>query len=274
MKNILIVGGDLRNLHLYELIKKRNINVKIIGFDKINKEYSFKKQYFSNTDIIIGPIPFSTDDNIIFMPNNSSTIKIMDFLSLLPDKSKLFTSKHSKLLNNKKHEFHFITEDEDFALKNAIPTSEGILEILIRESNITIHNSKSLVLGFGRIGKQISELLKNLGSDITVVTNDSNEKNIACNKGFNTISTDDLNKTKYCFNFIINTIPYKYLNGKIIYQIDIDTIILDVASFPGGIDILNNKKVKCKIISAKGIPGKCAPATVASYIFNKIEHLL
>ena len=39
-------------------------------------------------------------------------------------------------------------------IPNAVPTAEGAIEIAIAETPFTIHGSKSLVLGYGKIGKK------------------------------------------------------------------------------------------------------------------------
>ena len=53
-------------------------------------------------------------------------------------------------------------------IPNAVPTAEGAIEIAIAETPFTIHGSKSLVLGYGKIGKILSKDLYALGAQTYV----------------------------------------------------------------------------------------------------------
>ena len=54
------------------------------------------------------------------------------------------------------------------AVLNAIPTAEGAIQIAMEEMPITLHGSNTLILGFGRIGKMLSSMLRGLGSNVYV----------------------------------------------------------------------------------------------------------
>ena len=50
-----------------------------------------------------------------------------------------------------------------------------------------------------------------------------------------------------------------------------NVLIIDVASTPGGIDKEYAEKIKIKVITALGIPGKQMPKTAARYIKEVID---
>jgi len=57
---------------------------------------------------------------------------------------------------------------EEMQILNAIPTAEGAIQVAMQETNVTLHGSDTMVLGFGRIGKSIAKLLKALDSNVHV----------------------------------------------------------------------------------------------------------
>ena len=59
-----------------------------------------------------------------------------------------------------------ILEKEELAVLNSIPTAEGAIKIAIEESQITLHNSNCLILGFGRIGKLLAKMLNGIGAKV------------------------------------------------------------------------------------------------------------
>ena len=59
-------------------------------------------------------------------------------------------------------------KDESIAVFNAVATAEGaILEAMLHKQT-NIHHSRTLVLGYGRCGKVLSEKLKGLSAHVTV----------------------------------------------------------------------------------------------------------
>src|SRR5699024_12465370 len=63
------------------------------------------------------------------------------------------------------------------------------------------------------------------------------------------------------FSICINTVPDLILDKNIIDQMSTDTLIIDLASKPGGTDYKAAEQRCIKDIHALGIPGNVAPTT-------------
>ncbi|MCM1150390.1 MAG: dipicolinate synthase, partial [Butyricicoccus sp.] len=63
---------------------------------------------------------------------------------------------------------HDYFEREDFALANSLLTAEGCIELLLTESERSLHGSRVLICGFGRIGRMLAPRLLALGARVTV----------------------------------------------------------------------------------------------------------
>ena len=82
---ISVIGGDLRIIKLVEMLADDDIKIKVYGLEKAEELKNRKNVSFCNnidevindTNIIIGPIPFSKDNIKINTPfsNNEITIK-------------------------------------------------------------------------------------------------------------------------------------------------------------------------------------------------------
>ena len=78
---------------------------------------------------------------------------------MVPDKfSKVLTENNVKVLD--------LLKDESYIIFNAKITVEGIIKYLIENTEDTIFNSKILVLGYGRIGKILCNVLKSFTENI------------------------------------------------------------------------------------------------------------
>ena len=76
------------------------------------------------------------------------------------------------------------------------------------------------------------------------------------------------------FDLIINTVPAKVLEESILKQVRKDTLIIDLASKPGGVDFETAKELGLNTIWALSLPGKVAPVTAGRIIYETIENMI
>ena len=123
---------------------------------------------------------------------------------------------------------------DDFKYKNAILTSEGAIALYKENSNKAIYGSNILITGFGKIGKSLCNVLKAMGSKLTICARSDIDKAKA-----NTIADKVIDfKALQCQNYeiIFNTVPAIYFTKKEIDTFKNDIKYIELASFPGGID--------------------------------------
>jgi dipicolinate synthase subunit A len=72
----------------------------------------------------------------------------------------------------------------------------------------------------------------------------------------------------------INTVPHKIITAVIISRMPTRTLIIDLASKPGGTDFRYAEKRGVKAILAPGLPGIVAPKTAGQIIANVLGQLL
>ena len=61
-----------------------------------------------------------------------------------------------------------LSEDEDYVLANAILTAEGAMYAAMQALPCAIHDTRALVIGYGRIGERAAKLLTAFGASVTV----------------------------------------------------------------------------------------------------------
>src|SRR5690625_1662894 len=75
-------------------------------------------------------------------------------------------------------------------------------------------------------------------------------------------------------NICINPIPHLVITKEIINQMNKNTLVIDVASKPGGIDFDAAKTAGINTLHALGLPGKFAPKTAGDIIGHTIAELI
>lgn len=168
-----VIGGDLRQLTLAKLLKKEGYHIFLYGFDKNidtgELENDEDVDYALSSDIIILPVPVTFDGENINAPYSKKELSIDEFLDGISPSALVFGGQIkpdiAKALDDKSIKYYDYLNREELAIRNSIPTAEGAIKIAIEETPITIHGSKCLVLGYGRIGKILSKMLAGLGAD-------------------------------------------------------------------------------------------------------------
>ena len=284
--NFFIIGGDKRNLFLAKKLSKNGENVKIFGFDRINDEFfannnikkiTNEKELLTeleeretifdnnleidkqNKKIIIGPIPYSTDGKTLYAPFCNKKLDI----NLLKNK-KIIAGKIPKEVANK--ESIDILKNEYFTIKNTVPTAEGAIAKAIELTDINIDKANIMVLGFGRVGKTLCYKLKNLGANVYAEARKERDLAWIDVFGYNAIPLEKINENICKMDIIFNTIPELILDKSKLILMNEKTLIIDLASKPGGTDFESANKMGIKAILYSGIPGKIASEYEAELI--------
>ena len=75
-------------------------------------------------------------------------------------------------------------------------------------------------------------------------------------------------------DLIFNTVPARVLNRKELGLIRDTTLLIDLASRPGGIDLDSAGELGVKTIWALSLPRKISPISAGEYILETIENCL
>ena len=268
--NFCIIGGDSRNFFLAKELAREKHEVKLFGFDKLENFKTCEKycEIIKTSDIVILPIPFSKDNLCLYMPFSNTYIPIKEILYYLENKI-IFVGNINKelteILNTKNNKLIDFMKKEEFAILNTIPTAEATIEIIIKNTKKILQNSNCLIMGYGRIGKILAYKLQGLSAKITCMVTNKEEKAWAVVYGYEIVTIEDLQKncTKFKhYDIIINTIP-KIIFKEELKELKKETLVIDLASKPYGIDRKIVEKENINFIEALGLPRKISTNNIS-----------
>ena len=265
IKNILVAGGDMRQIYCAEKLSAK-YSVDVIGFDEKQPDNKFY-------DCIVFPVvPLDSDGNIS-APYSRKRINPEDTANMLKSHGIVFAGKPDSRFREIFSNFpvYDYMEREDTSLKNAVPTAEGAIAIALENLPVTLNGLKVLIVGFGRIGMALAEILKGFGADITTAVH--NEKGTAKARicGVKSVYTDKMNTD---FGLVFNTVPELIFDSELLKKFEDSTLFIDLASKPGGIDFSSAYELNKKVIWALGLPGKTAPVTAGQIIAETIDNII
>lgn len=283
-KKILVLGGDMRIVALADFFNQEGYDVCAFGFSEdvefqggIRRADSISDA-LADRDIIVMGLPVTNDDITVRTPLYKDKIYIYDVLKSMKKNQLLIGGKITPKVKNLCKIYNIQAVDyfdrEELTVLNAVPTAEGAIEIAMNMLPVTVHGSKSLVLGFGRIGKILAKDLHGLGAKVYVEARRFDDLSWIKAYGYNGIYLPHLKESLSAFDVIYNTIPYQVLTEDLLRYIRRDCLIIDLASLPGGIDDEKAAEHGLKVIHALSLPGKVAPETSGEIIAQTIHNIL
>ena len=281
-KSFTVVGGDKRNIELARMLYEQGHNVKLFGF--VNYEWETPMQCknlheaVAEADCIIGPIPTSHNGETLNAPFHNAPIYVEGLFRLIAPKQPFLAGLIKPELLKLADKYNISAIDmlkrEELLIRNAIPTSEGAIKIAIEETDITLHGNQMMVIGYGRIGKILSEMLKGIGAKVMAVVNTAEAAALAESNGHTFICFEDMEASLAKADVIFNTVPEILLDKNNMQHIRKNTLIIDLASPPYGVEVNDSRDFGLKVLYTNSLPGKIAPITTASYILETISSIL
>lgn len=256
--------------------------VKLFFLGKDKRSQYLKKLYgkevkvennMQDSNFVIFPIPFTKDKVHI----TGEDILIEEIIKACTNKT-IFSGGIPKEIRRQLEinnvAYIDLMELDEVAYLNAIPTAEGAIAKAMELTDETIHGANILILGFGRVAKILADKLKGLNANVFCAAR--SKKDLAHIKalGYNVI---DINNMEDClgeFNIIFNTVPTIILGEKKLDRLNKDSVIIDLASSPGGVDYVKAKELGINAVLELGIPSKVAPKSAAKYLKESIDNII
>ena len=114
------------------------------------------------------------------------------------------------------------------------------------------------------------ESRKLLYANNTIAVRSDNALEQIKNDSLKGIKLDKISEIIGDMDIIFNTIPSLILDEKLLKKVNSKTLIIDLASKPGGVDFQLAKEHSIKTIWALSLPGKVAPYTAGKIIKDTI----
>lgn len=154
----------------------------------------------------------------------------------------------------------------EYVAENAYITAESALDVALPRLPCLLRECQVLILGWGRIGKCLAQLLKNMGAAVTVAARKKNDRAILQALGYDAVDIPELEEILPCFRLVFNTVPLILLPESKLILCREDCIKIDLASQPG--------MAGHGVITARGLPGLHKPESSGKCIAQTLLQLI
>ena len=280
--NIWVVGGDLRQVRLAQLLAEDGHTVHTYALedpeDSSGPVHESSLSRIDRADCVIFPLPVTAEAMRLNAPLALSGPPLPEVLDLLSPRQFLCGGRVDpavqELARARDLTIHDYFAREELTVANAVPTAEGAVQLAMEHLPITVHGSRTLILGFGRVGRLTAQRFHALGAQVTVAARNYDQLAWAQAMGFGVERLDHLSGWLCGYDLVINTIPSRVLERRELEDLKPACLILDLASKPGGVDLGAAGELGLTVIWALSLPGKVAPVTAGQAIQRTIYHML
>lgn len=281
---IAVLGGDDRELILICELVKMGATVGVAGFSKDKIPHgafavNSVEEACKDAEVVILPLPGTSPDGIIRAVYAEDNLLLSEkAIKSIARNAVVIIGSARPFLKEWAQKYHFtlleIIDMDELAVLNSIPTAEGAIQIAMEETPITIHGSRTCVVGFGRVGITLARSLKGLGSDVIVVARNPGQLarvyEMRCRRADYSQLREILNHT----DIVFNTVPAMVLDKNVLKYANPDILIIDLAAQPGGTDFETANALGLKAILAPGLPGKVAPVFAGKILADVIPRVI
>ncbi|MBR3121530.1 dipicolinic acid synthetase subunit A [Oceanobacillus profundus] len=283
---IAVIGGDARYLELIRQLKTLpDTTLMLVGFDKLEQGFTgsnqmdFEELEPSKLDAIILPITGTDMSGNIETVFSDKQIQIeKSWFKKLKSNTLVFTGITNEYLTSATTAANIdlvpLLDRDDVAIYNSIPTAEGAIMMAFEETDYTIHSSRVVVVGFGRVGNTVANKFSALGAKVSVCARSIRDLARITEMGLHAIPLEKLSDHTHDCDLLINTIPAPIVTKDVIQNLPPNGIIIDLASKPGGTDFDFAEKRGIKAILARSLPGIVAPRTAGKILADVITQIL
>ncbi len=280
-----VLGGDMRQVYLAKLLAQQGHDVTVYGLcapagdshGRMVTEVKTLKKAAEAADILLCPTPFLKAGKVFFQ-NPEDAACPEEFLSEVCSGKLIIAGAISEQLREKMREqgaeCFDLMEDETVAVRNSIATAEGAIAEAIIQSPYNLSESRCLILGYGRCGTALAAYLRCLCRSLTVCARSPAARAKAAVCADEVTDFKNLYRVLKRSDLIFNTIPCEILNRHMVKHIPSESLILDLASAPGGVDLDAAKECGVRAAACPGLPGKYAPAASASVLADAVLKIL
>ena len=287
---IAVLGGDHRqyyaacqlcecgwDVRLWGLEKEINVDKRIVACEEL-------AQALCGATAVVLPLPAANGDNMLNCPLNFSktTVSLNYIFSQIERDVTVIGGRIPKdtasVWQGKGIKIYDYFDSENFQIRNAYTTAEAALSIAMNNLNKEIREAKAAITGYGRIAKHLCNLLHLLGADITVAARRESDLAWCEQNGYKVLNISSgasaLSELLHGYDVIFNTVPFWLFDRAFLEKVDKSTVLIELASAPGGIDVCAAKDLSSNVLWAPSLPGKYAPESAGTLIAQCVNEFL
>jgi dipicolinate synthase subunit A len=269
---IAVVAGDRREQEIARCAAATGAEVRGFGFPwpeggiENVRQAADAAEALAGADVALFPIPGIAPDGALFAPQcPTRIIPERDMLAQMRQPAHIILGwadanlkAHCEALGITRHEYEW---DDDLMLLRGPAIVEGLLKVIIENTDITIHKANVCCVGQGVIGTLVTRTLIGLGARVHVVARNRVQRAAAYAAGAEPHEFAELPEVARSTDILVSSVPALVVPRDVLEHMPKHALLVDLAAPPGGIDREAAADLGLGFVWARGL-GSRAPVTV------------
>ena len=259
-----VIGGGMRFAHLAQMLNEEGSSAcgffheKAGGADRDMRDIGKYSLIVSNW-----PMRFPLSDREISPEEIMANIEPGSVLLLCGP----------KFPREKRWDLQYVNlwSDETLLQENAFLTAQGAVASALKRKNIPLNGAKCAIIGYGRIGRSLCEILLGAGADVTVLSRTENKRKLAQECGADAQDLKNAAKILAHQTYIFSTPPENVLDENMLSSIYNGALLMDLASPPYGFDLETAQNMGINACREPGLPDRYCPISAARALYHAIR---
>ena len=282
---VFIIGGDAREVEIARLLQ--NDQAKVTAFathSEVTKiidgpQCKTLEDGIKNADVILLPIPGMGLDESIYAPFSQEKVYIREEHLKVAKPNLLIimgmaSAKFKEIIKSKNFRLKEYEGDDQLMILRSRANAEGAVQIVMANTDFTIHKSNILLIGFGRTGQTLANLLIGMLANVLVAARNPIQRARAWEMGAEAVPLEEIIDHISNVDIVFNTVPLYLLSEEAFQKSKPHTLFIDISAPPGGINWELLNKVGRKGVWGRGLSGKRAPKTAGQSQYIGIRRIL
>jgi len=269
---IAIVGGDHREQEIARCAVAAGAEVRAYGFpwpvggiEGVLKTESAAAA-LDGAHVALFPIPGIAPDGALFalgtderiVPDPAMLGRMVAPAHIILGWADAGLKAHCAALGITLHEYEW---DQDLMLLRGPAIVEGMLRVMIENTEITIHRANVCQIGQGSIGGLVTRTLIGLGARVHVAARNAVQRAAAYAAGAESYELSALPALLSKADIVVSSVPSRVVGRELLGLLPKHALIVDLAAPPGGFDREAIAELGIRYVWARGM-GRRAPVTV------------
>jgi dipicolinate synthase subunit A len=158
-------------------------------------------------------------------------------------------------------QLHEYDPDRELMLLRAPAIVEGAIHQAIEHTDVTIHDARVVVVGYGNIGSLLARRLRGLGAHVHVAARNPIQRAAAYADGAAPLTPEELPALAPSLDMVFSTVPARVVGREVLERLPRGSLVLDIAPPPDHADLDLAAELGHRVVWARGL-GRRAPVTV------------
>ena len=267
---VCVVGGDDRLRLLNGLFQKKGYEA-----DTWGQGGDDAPKALTRAQAVVLPFPKASRDGFIPAPKGKRPIPVHEVASLIGQgvwvMSGALDEELAHTASQKDWRLLLPNSDPTFEEQNAMPSAEGAIYAAMQKADYTICGSTCLIIGPGRIGRELARMLLGIGAKVFMAARREEALKQAADMGCVPVPMEALPIAAREADILFNTAPAMVAGEAVMAALPAHALAIDLASAPYGIDLTAAERHGINAWREGGIPGKYSPLTAARLLLDYFE---